>query len=147
MNTTQTRHQLEQASAALARVIADLEDVDRQLTEWSGAGAQGAQPRNGPSGKGGHSDPTGNAATQSDEYGKLRVRFHALALRASTLIADVDAIRSTTLAPPAPADPQDRGHAACANAHGCPDDSVAVKAGRCQPCYDYRRYHDRDRTG
>ena len=120
-----------------------------RLRDWSAGigGAGGPQPKNS------ISDPTGQAALAVDEWGTARHRLELLIDDVCRTLDRIEQIRRQVMAPPPSADEVERersnqradGLQPCANAHGCPSDGWATKAGRCEACYKYRQRSGRDR--
>lgn len=115
--------------------------VTANLRDWSAGASSGSS---GPRPKNAVSDPTGQAAMSTDEWGLMRQRVAELIHQAWRAACDLEDIRRQVAAPALPKEPAERGLAKCANP-ACPDDAWAVKAGRCDACYAYRRRTDRDR--
>ena len=136
--------------ARLERAAHDLELVAREyrrvvstLQDWRHGPSSGS---GGPGPKNSVSDPTGNAATNLDEWGRTLDRWHHLAAQVVRASADMTSIRRQVLDPPAPVVDVPVGLVACANAHGCPDGNWGDHSrGRCSPCASYLRKYDRDR--
>lgn len=103
--------------------------------------------------KGDHSDPTGSSATARVEPEQGWAREVADAWPPALKACEESVVRVNDLMVPLSdclrkGKPQRRQDIpACANIHGCPDDAKAVKAGRCDTCYQYRARNERDRDG
>lgn len=111
----------------------------RRLDDYS-AGPTGNA---GPKPKNAVADPTGRQAIDDDIWTRERQQLSDSIRVAASALAEANRIRRHVLEPPPAREPADRGIPRCANIHGC--DAFADVAGRCRPCYDYRRKHDTDR--
>jgi hypothetical protein len=137
---SEQRADLLTALGRLERFAHDHALIVARLRDWSAGvgGSGGPQPKNAVS------DPTGQAAMSTDEWGQMRQRVDDLIHQAWRAACDLEDIRRQVAAPALPKEPEERGLAKCANP-ACPDDAWAVKAGRCDACYQFRRRTDRDR--
>lgn len=133
--------------AAAADRLTAAADTDQQvvahLEQWRrgpSSTSAGPGPRNAVS------DPTGQAATHLDEWGRLLDRWHDAAASAARAAAELDAIARLVATKPVNRPDGPVGLLACANIHGCPDDAWADHSrGRCAACAAYIRKYDRDR--
>lgn len=116
------------------------------LAEWAGGVSAGGGGRRS---IGGHSDPTGNRAMLGDDNARLaRLAVDDHLTHILRLLRDDDHLFRTVMAAvdqEFPKEPKERGLAACANLHGCPDEAWASKKGRCDLCYMYMYRNGRDR--
>lgn len=124
--------------------VDDLRTVLRRLSDWSAGASSGGT--SGPTPKNQVSRPTEAAALSHDEHARKRDEIVRQVLVADAAMRQVDRIRREVMAPPPRSTPVERGLAKCCNPRGCPDDAWAVKAGRCDACYQYRWRTDRDRS-
>ena len=140
---SETTVRLERAAEQLAAVARDHRQVDGTLQDWRHGPASG---NGGPGPKNAVGDPTGNAATNLDEWGRTLERYRHLVAQVVRAAADLEAVRRQVVDPPAPVVEVPVGLVACANAHGCPDGNWGDHSrGRCSPCASYFRKYDRDR--
>lgn len=136
---------LRESLGILAELILDWAEWDARSRAWSTRG----YPTSTRAGGGGRSttatSPTETAALTPDLITGQRLEQYARVSELLDLLVTMDRQRLAVmkLSPPAP---DERGVARCANAHGCPDDAHAAKAGRCLRCYDYQYRTGRDRT-
>jgi|GEM_PF-5515524 len=131
------------------RIGRDYLMVTARLRDWSAGLGSGS----GPTPKGTISDPTGEAAMSVDEFGRARSRLDALVDSMCRDMSAIEQIRREVMAPPPSLEEVERQRSnqmagtvqPCANPHGCPDEGLAAKAGRCEACYKYRQRNGRDR--
>lgn len=138
---SEQRADLLTAISRLERFAHDHPTVVANLRDWSAGvgGSGGPRPVNAVS------DPTGQAAMATDEWGMMRQRVGELIHAAWRAACDLEDIRRQVASPALPKEPEERGIPFCANPT-CPDaPTPAVKAGRCEACYRFRRRTDRDR--
>jgi len=128
-------------AAAGENLSRDIGEVLKRLRDWS-VGTGGTP---GPSPKNQVSRPTESAALHLDEFGRAREEIIAHIVAADQALREVERIRRWVMTSPQASDPGERGLLKCCNPRGCPDDSWASKAGRCDACYQYRWRTDRDR--
>ena len=141
---SETAFRLEHAAEDLELLARDFRRVVSTLQDWRHGPSSGS---GGPGPKNSVSDPTGNAATNLDEWGRTLERWQQLAAVIVRHVADASAIRRQVLDPPPPVVEVPIGLVACANAHGCPDGNWGDHSrGRCSACAAYLRKYDRDRT-
>lgn len=140
LRPSEQHRMLGDAIAWLGRLEADHATFVAHLRDWSGGLTSGG----GPQPKNAVSDPTGQSALAVDEWGQMRARSAELILAVYRSAKDLEAMRREVVSPPPPREPEERGLAKCCNPN-CPDDAWAEKAGRCSPCYQYKRRTDRDR--
>lgn len=141
MNTT---HQLNIAKAIIDqltrqhnKLVATLNDL--AADSYPSSAGLGARCKN-------HiSDPTANAALKHDEPTQDRQRFRILTTRLHDVANELDNIRAKYLNTPTATPAPTNTPSPCANMHGCPDNNWADKAGRCKPCFEHMRTHNRDR--
>jgi hypothetical protein len=121
----------------------DLHDTEfhRQVAAWS-KGVSGGST--GPGQKNAVSDPTGNSALATDEFGILAERANNLLTVAHRAIKDLYRLTTEYSAPPLPKEPEARGVKLCANMHGC--EEHATHAGRCHACHTHWMRHTTDRS-
>lgn len=140
---SEMRARLERASADLAFLAEHHAATVRNLSDWRHGPASG---NGGPGPKNAVGDPTGNAATNLDEYGRLLERYLSAVDAVLRDTANASAVARQVVEPAVPPVPVPVGLVACANAHGCPDGSWGDHSrGRCSPCASYLRKYDRDR--
>lgn len=135
---------LERAAVDLQLLAAEYRRVVSTLQDWRHGPSSGS---GGPGPKNSVSDPTGNAATNLDEWGRTLDQVQHLAASIVRDVANATAIRRQVVDPPPPVVEVPVGLVACANAHGCPEGNWGDHSrGRCSACASYFRKYDRDRT-
>lgn len=140
---SETQARLERAVAKLEDLASSHAQVVRDLRQWAlgpSSSSSGPGPRNAVS------DPTGQAAVNGDEWGRMLERYTETVERVVRDVANLDAIRRTVVAPVVRPEEQPIGLVHCANMHGCPDGAWAEKAGRCNACRTFLVRTGRDRT-
>jgi hypothetical protein len=142
--TSETAFRLGHAAEDLAVLARDFPKLVATLQDWRHGPSSGS---GGPGPKNSVSDPTGNAATNLDEWGRTLDQARHLVASILRDVANLSAIRRQVVEPPPPVVDVPVGLVACANQHGCPDGNWGDHSrGRCSACAAYLRKYDRDRT-
>lgn len=129
-NTTQRR-----AETILAAGVALWTEGHAALTKahgWSGPWPSGEQ---GPTGKGGHGDPTATAALSTDEP---EVRYHQRLAHAIAFAVDNCAEVTNIIRAVQTTARRERPTEECAE-HWCNDPAPQPRRGRCEPCAKWRQ--------
>ena len=115
-------------------------EFDRLAADYSRGISGGTS---GPGQKNAVSDPTGNNALTTDEFGVLPEKASDEITVAHRHIKNLHRLVSEVCAPPLPKEPEARGVELCANMYGC--ENNATHAGRCPACHAHWMRHTTDR--
>lgn len=126
--------------AMVTAIVLHDSEFHRRAAAWSKGTSGGST---GPGQKNAVSDPTGNSALATDEFGILAERANNLLTVAHRAIKDLHRLTTEVCAPPLPKEPEARGVELCANMYGC--ENNATHAGRCPACHQHWMRHTTDR--
>lgn len=135
----------QQVHAHIIAMITTISHNDNEFHRLAATYSKGTNAgTTGPGQKNAVSDPTGNSALNTDEFGILPELANDKLTTAYQAIKELHRLTIEVCAPPLPKEPEGRGIELCANMHGC--EEHATHAGRCHACHTHWMRHTTDRS-